>query len=176
MKEMDKDGLSLCSLQGDVFASSAKTVDCSSEVFMRRFMYSEVVKEFDSQAVLDDTLSLPDIFRRIELQFGKSSYGRVKYKEEVLYWIGYIYRYFSYTYELPSKSVYKMIKPKDLNEAYFVYHTFDPAVAIERILEEKDLSFNPEKAKRASVKDAEGKALRKGNCIESCGGKREQMG
>lgn len=142
MKKIDKDGLSLCAIQGNVFVSSLKYTDCSSEIFIRRFMLSQVVKEFDSSAILDDSLTELNVFQRIEDEFGKSDYGKKRYGKEVLYWIGYIYRYFAYTYELSSKYIYKIIKPKELNELYHVYHTFDPSIAIERILEEKDISFN----------------------------------
>lgn len=142
MKKIDKDGLSLCKLQGDVFVSSLDNTNCSSEIFMRRFMTSKISKEFDSLAILDDSLTILEIIQKIDDEFGKTSYGRIKYEKEVMFWIGYIYRYFAYTYDLSSKFVYKIIKPKELNERYYVYHSFDPSIAIERILDEKNLSFD----------------------------------
>lgn len=145
MNKIDKDGLTLCSLQGNIFAESLDAINCSSEVFMRRFMFSTVAKEFDSKAILDDSLTISEVFYRIEEEFGKTDYGKTKYNKEVLFWIGYIYRYFSYTYDLSSKYIYKIIKPKELNKLYYVYHTFDPSNAIERILEEKNISFDNDK-------------------------------
>lgn len=142
MKTIDKDGLSLCTLQGNVFVSSLDNVECSSKIFMRRFLNSKVAREFDSSSILDGTLTIKDIFFELEEEFGKTSYGSKKYDREVLFWIGYIYRYFAYTYNLTSKYVYKIVKPSELNELYYVYHTFDPKVAIERILEEKKISFD----------------------------------
>ena len=65
------------------------------------------------------------------------SYGKEKYSEAELYWIGYIYRYWSYTYQKTSKQIYKFIKPKELRSLYYPYHSLDPAQAIERILEAK---------------------------------------
>lgn len=61
-----------------------------------------------------------------------------------MFWIGYIYRYFSYTYQKTSKQVYKIIKPKELRGLFLPYHTMDPAQAIERILEAKGLPVNGE--------------------------------
>jgi len=142
MKKIDKDGLSLCNLQGNVFVYSLENTLCSSEIFMRRFMNSNISNEFDSLSILDDSLTIVDIVEQIEEEFGKTNYGKIKYEKEVMFWIGYIYRYFSYTYDLSSKYVYKLIKPKELSELYYVYHTFDVSVAIERILEEKNISFN----------------------------------
>ena len=61
-----------------------------------------------------------------------------------MFWIGYIYRYFSYTYQKTSKQVYKIIKPKELRGLFLPYHTMDPAQAIERILEAIGLPVNGE--------------------------------
>lgn len=142
MKNIDKDGLLVCSIQGKVFSNSLTYFKCSSEIFMRRFMMSEIVKQFDSLSILDDTLTINNVYERLEEEFGKTNYGKVKYSSEVLYWIGYLYRYMAYTYDLSSKQVYKIIKPKELNELYYVYHTFDCSQAIERILEQKGISFD----------------------------------
>ncbi|MEI3191800.1 MAG: hypothetical protein V8S36_06115, partial [Lachnospiraceae bacterium] len=69
----------------------------------------------------------------------------VKYSKNEIYWIGYIYRYFSYTYELSSVRVYKTIKPRELRELFVPYHSMDPSQAIERILEAKNLIFDEKK-------------------------------
>ena len=61
-----------------------------------------------------------------------------------MYWIGYLYRYFSYTYELPSTRVYKIVKPKELRGLFLPYHTLSIEQAIERILEAKGIKLNQE--------------------------------
>ena len=61
-----------------------------------------------------------------------------------MYWIGYIYRYFSFTYDLSSSQVYKIIKPKELRGLFLPYHTMDPYQAIERILEAKGMFIDEE--------------------------------
>lgn len=144
MKEINKDGLLLCEIQAELFKESNFKLNCSSEVFIRRFMNSKIAIELDTSAFLDDTKTIENIFEAIENEYGKSNYGKNKFNSESLYWIGYIYRYFSYTYELTSKQVYKIVKPSELDKVYLPYHTFDPKFAIERILEEKDISFKQE--------------------------------
>lgn len=57
---------------------------------MRRFMMSEIVKEFDSLLSLDDTLTIDNVYERLEDKFGETNYGKVKYYSKVLYWIGYL--------------------------------------------------------------------------------------
>ena len=54
-----------------------------------------------------------------------------------MHWIGYMYRYWAYTYEQSSKHLFKYIKPEKLRALYFPYHSLDPAQAIDRILESK---------------------------------------
>lgn len=57
---------------------------------MRLFMMSEIVKEFDSLLSLDDTLTIDNVYERLEEKFGETNYGKVKYYSKVLYWIGYL--------------------------------------------------------------------------------------
>lgn len=38
-----------------------------------------------------------------------------------IYWIGYLYRYFAFIYELSSVQVYKIVKPKELRGLFLLY-------------------------------------------------------
>ena len=107
MRKFDKDGLILCKMQGQVFEMSIETTSTSSEIFIRRFMQSIIAKSLDSGDILQTNIQPKDIFERIVEQYGESKYGSVKYSPNEMYWIGYIYRYFSYTYEKSSSQVYK---------------------------------------------------------------------
>lgn len=137
MRKIDEIGLKLCKIQADVFSSSIKETECSSPIFMRRFMNSLVAKRMDFGGFLFEACDTNHIFDEINAEFGKTSYGKEKYSEAELYWIGYIYRFWSYTYQKTSKQIYKFIKPKELRNLYYPYHSLDPAQAIERILEAK---------------------------------------
>lgn len=57
----------------------------------------------------------------------------------ILDWI-YIYWYWCYTLEKTSKQVYRIIKPIELRDLYYPYHSLDCQAAIERILEAKGIS------------------------------------
>ncbi|MDO4452687.1 MAG: antitoxin [Lachnospiraceae bacterium] len=140
MRKIDEIGLKLCKMQAEVFSASVKETNCSSLIFMRRFMNSGVAQRMDLGGFLFEACDLNQIIQEIETEFGESSYGKEKYFESELYWIGYVYRYWSYTYQKTSKQVYKIIKPKELRSLYYPYHSLDPAQAIERILEAKDLN------------------------------------
>lgn len=146
MKKIDKDGLMLCELQAKTFEMSIDATEVSSEIFIRRFMNSQISKSIDSCEILQTNMHAKDILERIEEQYGKSNYGSKRYTKNELYWIGYIYRYFSYTYEKSSVQIYKIVKPKELRALFLPYHTLDPSQAIERILEAKNLFIVDDKA------------------------------
>ena len=142
MKEIDNDGLLLCRLQAEAFELSLSVLNTSSEVFIRRFMNSNIVKLLDNTSILFTNLIAGDILDRINDEYGESDYGSVKYTKDEMYWIGYIYRYYAYTYEKTSVQVYKTVKPKELRGLFLPYHTMDPAQAIDRILEAKGLAYD----------------------------------
>lgn len=140
MKKIDNDGLLLCEIQAKAFELSGVTQNTSSAVFIRRFMNSDVAKQLDNLAVLQSNMQATDILNLIDEEYGKSEYGSDKYSSNELYWIGYIYRYYAYTYDKTSKQVYKIVKPQELRSLFLPYHTMDPAQAIDRILEAKGLA------------------------------------
>lgn len=135
MKKISKDGLLLCELQAETFEESIDKMDTSTEIFIRRFMKSKIAKQLDDESILEQNIQAKDILDLINEEYGVSDYGSVKYNRNEIYWIGYLYRYFSFTYELSSVQVYKIVKPKELRGLFLPYHTMDPAQAIERILE-----------------------------------------
>ena len=139
MKKISRDGLLLCELQAETFENSIDKIESSSEIFIRRFMKSEIAKRFDNESVLESNIQANDVLELVIEQYGASNYGSVKYTRNEIYRIGYIYRYFAFTYELASAQVYKIVKPKELREVFLPYHTMDPTQAIERILEAKGI-------------------------------------
>ena len=144
MKTIDRDGLLLCELQAKAFELSVDTVAASSAIFVRRFMNSKTAKWLDSGTILASNMQPADLLALVEEQYGPSGYGSEKYTYNEMYWMGYVYRYYAYTYQCSSVSVYKTIKPKELRGLFLPYHTLDPAQAIERILEAKGISENRE--------------------------------
>lgn len=144
MKKIDKDGLLLCEIQAKAFELSYDLAETSSQIFIRRFMFSEMASLMDKGDFLQLNLQPRDIIERVEEEYGHSSYGSLKYTKNELYWIGYIYRYYAYTYDRLSVQVYRAVKPKELRDLFLPYHTLDPAQAIERILEAKNLLFDEE--------------------------------
>ena len=139
MREFDHDGLLLTEYQGKLFEKSAE-LECSTAIFLRRFLHSDLLKKLDMNDAASLSLDVNEGIYSIQNQFGESDYGKTKYSKSALFWIGYMYRYISYTREVTTKFVMNLFPYKQLNEVYYSFHTQDPEWCIENLLEMNGLS------------------------------------
>jgi hypothetical protein len=135
MKEFDRDGRLLCELQGAIFERSVTECKTSSAVFARRYMHSEYAARMDQPGFLDRPGNAEDAFEALDEQYGASSYGSEKFSKDEMYWIGYLYRYWAYVYEISSKAVYRESNVTRMHSVYYAYHTLDPLNAIQRLID-----------------------------------------
>ena len=122
--------LQLCNIQGKLFELSLKK-GYSSENFIRAFMQSKVAESLDS---LYDRLQwageeyiLEELEDEVKLDYGET------YDKEVLYWIGYIYRYWHYYTGESSKEIFRISDGKTMDYCWLGYHTYDAQMAIEEL-------------------------------------------
>ena len=139
MREFDHTGLLLAEYQGKLFEKSTDLL-CSSAVFIRRFLHSDLLKKMDLNDTASLTLDVNEGIESIQKQFGESDYGKIKYSKSTMFWIGYIYRYLSYTREVSTRFVMKLFPYKQLNDVYYSFHTQDPEWCVQSLLEMNDLS------------------------------------
>ena len=127
--------LKLCDIQGRLFELSAEK-NYASAAFIKAFMTSETAKELDSkynrmqwageEYILEEIVSNnADIL---------STDGEV-FSEDVLYWIGYIYRYWHFYNGEESAKIYEQAPVDTMKRNYMIFHTMDPVVAIEDLKE-----------------------------------------
>jgi len=140
MRDMDSYGLKLCEFQAKLFEKSIDKTECSSPIFLRRYMNSDLAMRMDKEGFLFESIDDNGAFLEIESEFGKSTYGKKKYGVDEMYWMGYIYRYWAYIKNISSKRLYHIIGPEEMKKLYFPYHSLDPKKAIERIEEAKGLN------------------------------------
>lgn len=132
----------LCAIQANLFENFSKYSNCSPYVFIRRFMNSELATRFDNYYILGESSSNKTFMNELKEEYGDSNFGDPKsVHPEVLYWVGYIYRYWSIKYEIPSYQLYKYVQPRVLIERYYIFHSMDVDYAIERIIEEENITF-----------------------------------
>ena len=128
---MRKDKGARLQYQGKLFEKSAE-LDCSSSIFMRRFLHSELLNDLDNSKSI--SFDINEGIKSILEQFGDSSYGKEKYSKAALFWIGYMYRYIAYTREQETSYIMKLFNHKQMNNVYYSYHTQDPEWCIKSLL------------------------------------------
>ena len=134
MKGFDHNGLLIAEYQGKIFEKSTE-LDCSTAVFIRRFLHSDLVKKMDMNDPAMLTLDVNEGIQSIQNQFGQSDYGKIKYSSNTMFWMGYLYRYISYTREVTTKFVMKLFPYKSLKDVYYSFHTQDPEWCVRSLLE-----------------------------------------
>lgn len=132
---IDELQLKLCDIQGRLFELSAeKRYD--SAAFIKVFMTSEIAKDLDSkynrmqwageEYLLDEIVSAsPEV---------TLSGGEV-FSADVIYWIGYLYRYWHFYTGEGSAKIYKQAPVETMKRNYMMFHTMDPTLAIEDLKE-----------------------------------------
>ena len=128
---LDEIALKLCDIQGRLFELSANQ-KYDSIKFIRVFMNSDVSRALDSkynrmqwageEYLLDEVIGNSKI---------ESLVGGEVFSKDVLYWIGYIYRYWHYYSGEDSKKIYKQAPVEVMKRNYMMFHTMDPVLAIE---------------------------------------------
>lgn len=124
-RRFDANGLRLAEFQAKLFERSVERFDCSSKIFLRRFLHSKVAALLDENDFSRIPLTVNEALDGIEEQFGVSDYGSVKYPAESMFWIGYLHRYISYTRGVGTPLLFSLFRPEQLNSLYYVYHTQD---------------------------------------------------
>ena len=139
MREFDHTGILLAEYQGKIFEKSVD-LNCSTAIFVRRFLHSNYLKKLDMNDLTSISLDVNEALDSIQSQFGDSDYGKVKYSKNALFWIGYMYRYISYTRGISTKFTINLFSHKQMNDVYYSFHTQDPEWCIYSLLEMNNLS------------------------------------
>ena len=123
----------LCDIQGRLFELSLEKGFESAD-FIQKFMNSKTCVFFDMPYdrlqwagegyILENLLDETPIIAR------DSNYGK-----EVLYWIGYVYRYWHLLTGESSTEIYAQADAEQMDECYLGFHTLDVAMAIEDLKE-----------------------------------------
>ena len=133
MRAFDHDGLLLAEYQGKLFERSTE-LDCSTGIFLRRFLHSNLLEKLDANQPSLVSLDVNDGINSILAQFGNTDYGKVKFSENSMLWMGYMYRYISYTRETRTSFIMKLLNYRQMNDVYYSFHTQDPEWCIQSLL------------------------------------------
>ena len=132
---MDELQLKLCDIQGRLFELSAEKKYNSAE-FIKAFMISDTAKELDSRYNRMQWAGEEYLLEEVVNATGDAltADGEI-FSDDVLYWIGYIYRYWHYYSGEDSAKIYKQAPVETMKRNYMIFHTMDPVLAIEDLKE-----------------------------------------
>lgn len=127
--------LKLCDIQGRLFELSAEK-KYNSAAFIKAFMMSDTAKELDSKYNRMQWAGEEYLLEAVASVAGESltRNGEI-FSADVLYWIGYIYRYWHYYNGEDSAKIYKQAPVQTMKRNYMIFHTMDPVLAIEDLKE-----------------------------------------
>ena len=128
---MDGIQLKLCDIQGRLFELSS---DYGSEGFIRNFMSSEVAEHLDSPYNKLQWMGEEYLLEELKDEKELSTEGE-RYGKDVLYWIGFLYRYWACSRGERSRKIYRQAPAKTMKRNYLMFHTLDPEVAIDDLKE-----------------------------------------
>jgi len=123
--------LKLCDIQGRLFERSTAY---ASESFIRDFMTSEVAEHLDSPYNKLQWMGEEYLLEELQDEKQLSTEGE-SYSSEILYWIGYTYRYWACTRNEKSKKIYRIAPARTMRDNYLAFHTFDPEIAVDDLIE-----------------------------------------
>lgn len=128
--------LKMCDVQGRLFELSADRKYTSS-AFIKAFMTSPVAKALDSKFNHMQWAGEEYLIDEITAAAGEDNLktGGVVLSKDVLYWIGYIYRYWHYYKGEDSAKIYKQAPYEILKRNYMIFHTMAPEIAVDDLKE-----------------------------------------
>ena len=132
---MDDLQLKLCDIQGRLFELSGEK-QLPSAAFIHAFMTSEVAKELDSRYNRTQWMGEEYLLEEIRSAAGDalSAAGEV-FPKDVLYWIGYVYRFWHYYTGEDSAKILRQAPIDRMKRNFMMFHTMDPSLAVEKLKE-----------------------------------------
>ena len=134
MADLRLDHEELCRVQGDLFVKSVM-YSYNSEEFVNKFMNSRVAEDLDSLYCHLQWAGEGYIHEALVDEVGSLNKSNDLTNEQVMYWIGYVYRYWHYYTGESSKEIYKIANFNKMCEVWLGYHTLSVEMAIDRLKE-----------------------------------------
>ena len=120
----------LCDIQGRLFELALKNkYDCPA--FIKTFMNSQAAAALDDVYDRLQWAGEEYILEELEDEAKGLEKAGIIYNKDVMYWTGYIYRYWHYYTNEDSREIYKIADAKTMNECWLGFHTLDVEMAID---------------------------------------------
>jgi len=124
----------LCDIQGRLFELALKKgYDCP--LFIEKFMNSHVAAALDDVYDRLQWAGEEYILEELEDETGGLKQAQTVYTREVMYWTGYVYRYWRYYTKESSRAIYQVADAQKMNDCWLGFHTLDVEMAIDDLKE-----------------------------------------
>lgn len=130
MIELNQQQLQICDIQGRLFELSLKN-GYDSPAFIKAFMNSKAAEALDDTYDRLQWAGEEYILEELNEEVGGLIPAGKTYSNEVLYWIGYTYRYWHYYTGESSKDIYSMADSEIMNRSWLGFHTLSVDMAID---------------------------------------------
>lgn len=134
MENFSTDKRQLCDIQGRLFELALKNgYDCPA--FIEVFMNSKTAAALDDVYDRLQWAGEEYILEELSDEAGGLKKAGTVYSAEMMYWTGYIYRYWHYYTKECSHEIYKIADANTMSECWLGFHTFDAAMAVDDLKE-----------------------------------------
>lgn len=126
--------IKLCDIQGRLFELSLQ-VSYGSDSFIKAFMNSKLAENLDSRYNRMQWAGEEYLLEELLAEQKETLEEGEHYSQEILYWTGYLYRYWHYYTGEGSKKIYRQAGAKTMKRNYMMFHTLDPEIAVDDLKE-----------------------------------------
>lgn len=134
MENFTREKRQLCDIQGRLFELALKEgLDCP--LFIEAFMNSRAAAALDDVYDRLQWAGEEYILEELNEEVGGLKKAGMTYDREVMYWAGYLYRYWHYYTKENSSEIYKIADAKMMNDCWLGFHTLDVEMAIDDLKE-----------------------------------------
>ena len=129
-KELNQFELAVCDNQGLLFQDCQWDFEVDALDFVSEFMNSNVAKSMDNTLSPFHNTGTQQIGNSLLKECRIKSFIGEYVNSDILYWMGYIYRYWVWWLGESSKDIYSKADYETMSMLYSYYHTLSPELAI----------------------------------------------
>ncbi|HBY20566.1 MAG: hypothetical protein A2Y24_07570 [Clostridiales bacterium GWE2_32_10] len=136
-KELSEFETAVCRNQALLFQECQWDFDVDSKDFIAKFMNGNIAASMDKQLSPFHNTGIKQIGEAMLDEYEIDRFNGNEHNQEVLYWMGYIYRYWNMWLGESSKEIYEIADYDYMSTVYNYFHTLSPETAIMRIKNKK---------------------------------------
>ena len=131
---LSREKLQLCDIQGRLFELALKN-GCDCPKFIEAFMNSKTASFLDDIYDRMQWAGEEYILEELNDEVNGLKKAGTSFNSEIMYWIGYTYRYWHYYTGESSRQIYRTANGQIMNDCWLGFRTLDIELAIDNLKE-----------------------------------------